>query len=88
VCWREGSDSGGWAPLPPGASFKAGLGWIFNGRAVTGGFGFLLPSDAFTFVHFDDLTSHYLPQSRLPRAETLAIFEQSRVRTDLDFASP
>ncbi len=53
VCWRNGSGYCGWAPLPPGAFFTAGVGWTFNGLAVGFDFGFGLGSGCFTFVGYD-----------------------------------
>lgn len=63
VCWRNSEDAGycGWAPLPPGARFEAGVGLVWNGHvAVDADFG--LAPDAFVFVPFDHFWAHdYVP---------------------------
>ena len=54
VCWRHAEGEGycGWAPLPPGARFEAGVGLMWNGRlAVDVDFG--LAPDLFVFIPFD-----------------------------------
>ncbi|HEY3913625.1 MAG TPA: DUF6600 domain-containing protein, partial [Verrucomicrobiae bacterium] len=59
VCWRNAEDTGycGWAPLPPGARFEAGVGLVWNGRvAVDVDFG--LAPDAFVFIPFDHFWAH------------------------------
>ena len=54
VCWRDYPGYCGWAPLPPGAFFTAGLGWTFNGLAVGFDFGFGLGPGCFTFCDYDN----------------------------------
>ncbi len=54
VCWRDYPGYCGWAPLPPGAYFTAGIGWTFNGAAVGFNFGFGLGPNCFTFCDYDD----------------------------------
>ncbi len=52
VTWRRTDRYCGWAPLPPAAVFRAGVGLTFNGVvAVDADFG--LGADAFTFVGYD-----------------------------------
>ena len=52
VSWRRTERYCGWAPLPPAAVFRAGVGLTFNGVvAVDSDFG--LDADAFTFVGYD-----------------------------------
>jgi hypothetical protein len=53
VCWRDYPGYCGWAPLPPGAYFTAGLGWTYYGMSVGFGFGFGLGPGCFTFCDFD-----------------------------------
>jgi hypothetical protein len=57
VCWRSYPGYCGWAPLPPGACFTAGVGWIFNGMTVGLDFGFGLGPDCFTFCDYDHFCS-------------------------------
>jgi hypothetical protein len=57
VCWRCTDGYCGWAPLPPGAAYRPGIGLTFNGRGVGVGFSFGLGVDSFAFVswgHFDE----------------------------------
>ena len=54
VCWRNSPDYCGWAPLPPGAYFTAGVGWTYNGIAVGFNYGFGLGPGCFTFCDYDD----------------------------------
>jgi hypothetical protein len=59
VCWRNCEAEGfcGWAPLPPGARFEAGVGLFWNGRlAVDADFG--LGPEAFAFIPFDRFWEH------------------------------
>jgi hypothetical protein len=69
VCWREAEGYCGWAPLPPAAVYRAGVGLYFHdGLALDVDFG--LGIDAFTFVaydHFWDVDYHpfLLPHERM-----------------------
>jgi hypothetical protein len=59
VSWRNCEAEGfcGWAPLPPGARFEAGVGLLWNGRvAVDVDFG--LGPDAFVFIPFGHFWDH------------------------------
>jgi hypothetical protein len=73
VCWRYDKDFCGWAPLPPGASFTAGVGLTFHGRHVWDGDDLGLRPDHYHFVawnHFNDrqLRPHSLPPQDAARA--------------------
>jgi hypothetical protein len=57
VTWRYSSDYCGWAPLPPRAVYRDGVGFFYNGLAVSVGFDFGLSWNCFMFVpigHFCD----------------------------------
>lgn len=57
VSWRHHDSYCGWAPLPPAAHFRPGVGFSFHGGSVGVGFDFGLSFDFFTFVptrHFAD----------------------------------
>jgi hypothetical protein len=59
VCWRNCANEGycGWAPLPPGARFQAGVGLTWNGHpAVDVDFG--LGANAFVFIPSDHFWAH------------------------------
>lgn len=50
VSWRQSQDYFGWAPLPPGAHYRAGFGFTYHDRNVGISFGFGLGYDDFCFV--------------------------------------
>ena len=57
VTWRYSNDYCGWAPLPPFAGYREGVGFFYQGRNVGIGFDFGLSVNCFTFVpigHFCD----------------------------------
>jgi hypothetical protein len=57
VTWRYSNDYCGWAPLPPRAVYREGVGFFYNGLAVSVGFDFGLSWNCFAFVpigHFCD----------------------------------
>lgn len=78
VCWRHTEDYCGWAPLPPGAVFKAGVGLMFGGQlALDVDFG--LGWSAFTFVPFDHFWDHDVHAFILPRGRADVVFRSSIV---------
>ena len=57
VTWRYSDNYCGWAPLPPRAVYRQGVGFFYNGIAVSVGFDFGLSWNCFAFVpigHFCD----------------------------------
>jgi len=84
VTWRHSEGYVGWAPLPPRAVFRAGVGLEFDGRlAVDVDFG--LGVDAFLFVGYDhfwdrDLHAYFLPHDRM-----LGIFRHSVIMNGYRF---
>jgi hypothetical protein len=79
VCWRSSPTYWGWAPLPPGAHFSAGLGWTFNGAAVSVGFGFGLAASHFAFVAPAHFTDHHVATHRIAAREANAVFSKTTV---------
>ncbi|HEV2210161.1 MAG TPA: DUF6600 domain-containing protein [Verrucomicrobiae bacterium] len=76
VCWRQADGYCGWAPLPPGAVFRRGVGLWYGGRlAVDVDFG--LGPDAFVFVGYDHFWDHHLHGYLLPRARLAFEFRRS-----------
>jgi len=59
VTWRYSDNYCGWAPLPPGAGFRAGAGFTFHGRGVDANFGFGIGADFFTFVSIGNFTDRH-----------------------------
>ena len=84
VCWRNNPGYCGWAPLPPGACFRAGVGWTFNGLAVGFNFGFGLGPRCFTFCDFDDFCQRHPFEHFRHGRDADRFFRDSRV--DNDFA--
>lgn len=78
VTWRRTDRYCGWAPLPPTAVFRAGVGLTFNGVvAVDSDFG--LGEDAFTFVSYDHFWDLNFRPFVLGRARLGPIFRASIV---------
>jgi hypothetical protein len=78
VCWRQAEGYCGWAPLPPSAVFKAGVGLWFDGRlAVDVDFG--LGADLFAFVAYDHFWDHDFHAFLLPPERVRVIFGRSVV---------
>ncbi len=84
VCWRQADGYCGWAPLPPGAIFKPGIGLWYNGRlAVDVDFG--LGVDAYTFVPYDHFWDHSLHAWLLPHDRVVVVFHGSVIRNSYRF---
>ena len=77
VTWRTAGTTCGWAPLPPGANFVAGIGWQFNGVGVGASFGFGLGVNAFAFVSFGNLCAANLRVQCLPAVQAAVLWRQS-----------
>ncbi len=78
VSWRRNDRYCGWAPLPPAAVFKAGIGLTFGGQvAVDADFG--LGPEAFTFVGYDHFWEHDFRAFILPRELADPVFRASFV---------
>ena len=79
VCWRESEGYLGWAPLPPAAGFKAGIGLqVEGGKAAESGFG--LGPEFFTFVACDHFWDRNLAAAALPADRAAAVFKTSVVK--------
>jgi len=79
VTWRSVGTTCGWAPLPPGADFVAGIGWRYNGFAVAANFTFGLGVDAFAFVSFNNFCANNLSYHCLPPAHVRGIYHQTTI---------
>jgi hypothetical protein len=79
VCWREAEGCLGWAPLPPAAIFKPGVGFEFEGAPVLDS-GFGLGPEAFTFVPSDHFWDRNLAATLLPAEKVAGIFQTSVVK--------
>lgn len=74
VCWRYGDNHCGWAPLPPGAWFRPGVGLTFHGRQVNGSFGFGLGVRSFAFVDVSHFRDPHLNRHALPAQQAAQVF--------------
>jgi hypothetical protein len=79
VCWREANAYLGWAPLPPLAVFKAGVGLQFDGATV-GDSGLGLGPEAFTFVPDDKFWERNLGTAMLSAEKAAQVFTNSVVK--------
>lgn len=79
VSWRNSADYCGWAPLPPGAGFAAGVGFTWHGHGVSADFEFGLGSHHYAFVPVasfcDPFPHHYVANF----THTREIFAASKV---------
>jgi hypothetical protein len=87
VCWRYGTAYCGWAPLPPGAWYRTGVGLTYRGKPVGNTFGFGLSARSFavvSFNHFWDphLARYALPQKQASQVLSKAVFSASIVSSN------
>lgn len=69
VSWRYTDGYCGWAPLPPEAYYRAGVGFTYYGRGVSVGFDFGLTAFHYSFVSYGNFCDsspyrHYVPRHR------------------------
>jgi hypothetical protein len=83
VCWRQGTDVCGWAPLPPGARVNDGL--RYHGLPVKPAFHFNLAAEQFHFVPTSQITSRHPLLHAIPRERVKTIFPHTVANTS--FAS-
>ncbi|HOK76305.1 MAG TPA: hypothetical protein PLW35_01115 [Verrucomicrobiota bacterium] len=79
VTWRYSDMYCGWAPLPPGCGWSAGIGLTWYGSNVSFGFSFGLGWDCFTFVSYHHFCDRYVHHHRLPRHQTTVVYNNSTV---------
>jgi hypothetical protein len=79
VCWRYSDDYCGWAPLPPGAVFKTGVGFIYRGRNVSAGFDFGLGANVFTFVLTKNFSDAHLHNFRVAPERVAQVFNHTTI---------
>jgi hypothetical protein len=79
VTWRTHESYCGWAPLPPGAFFDAGVGFRFRGAHVGLDFDFGLSSDWFTFTAFGNFRDRNLAARRLEPRQVNQFFGHTTV---------
>lgn len=84
VAWRHCDGYVGWAPLPPAAVFRAGVGLEFGGR-VGVDLDFGLPMGAFVFVGYDHFWDHSLHGWFLPHDRCEWAFHHSVIMNGYRF---
>jgi len=87
VAWRNCEAEGycGWAPLPPGARFQAGVGLLWNGRvALDVDFG--LGPDDFYFIPFNHFWEHDYRAFLAPAGRWPELFHRSIIANGYRFA--
>jgi len=85
VCWRYNQNYCGWAPLPPRAVYRPGVGFFYNGHAVSAGFTFGLSVGAFTFVATRDFCDLQPWRHRIGERETAHIYDHTEFSHGFDF---
>jgi hypothetical protein len=84
VTWRYSDDYCGWAPLPPRCEYREGLGFFYNGAAVSIGFDFGLGVDCFTFVSTRDFCDPHPWRHRVESREMTQIYNRTTVINNFD----
>ena len=79
VTWRYSSGYCGWAPLPPFATYQAGIGFFYRGSAVSIGFNWGLSENCFTFVPTQYFCDPHPHRYRAVPAQVRQIFNQTTV---------
>jgi len=78
VCWRQADGYCGWAPLPPGAVYRPGIGLYYNG-VFAADVDFGLGMDAFMFVPYDHFWDYDYRPFYLHRDHFEIVFRDSHV---------
>jgi hypothetical protein len=87
VCWRHNNDYCGWAPLPPHAVYQSGVGFVYQGHAVSAGFDFGLSAGAFTFVPTRDFCDPHPRRFRIKADGVTHIYNQTAAINNFNFDS-
>jgi hypothetical protein len=79
VCWRYSDDYCGWAPLPPRTVYQEGIGFFYNGVAVSAGFDFGLSVNFFTFVPTRNFCDPHPRRYRAAPGEVTKIYNHTTI---------
>jgi hypothetical protein len=79
VTWRYSAGYCGWAPLPPHAVYRAGVGFFYNGSAVSVGFNFGLGVSAYTFVPTGNFCDPHPWHYRVPPTHVTQIYNNTTI---------
>ncbi len=58
VSWRNSADVCGWAPLPPAAHYRPGVGLTYGGHSVGANFTFGISANHFTFIPLERMCDY------------------------------
>ncbi len=83
VTWRYDDDYCGWAPLPPGAYYNDGVGFVYDGSVVGDDFDFGLSVDVFVFVDTVDFCDPHPFRHHLPPNQAAQAYHQSKPFNDM-----
>ena len=87
VTWRYSSDYCGWAPLPPFAVYRPGVGFVYRGSGVNIGFNFGLAVNCFTFVPTRYFCDPHPRHYRIGARDETRIYNQTTVINNFNFDS-
>ncbi len=87
VTWRYSNDYCGWAPLPPFAVFRPGVGFVYRGNGVSIGFDFGLAANFFTFVPTRNFCDPHPRRYRVEARDETRIYNQTTVINNFNFDS-
>ena len=79
VSWRYSSGYCGWAPLPPAACYRPGVGFTYYGNSVGVSFAFGLSANCYTFVPTAYFCSPRPYNHRVPGHQRTAVYNQTVV---------
>ena len=79
VSWRYSPSYCGWAPLPPGAHYRAGFGFTYHGSKVDLHFGFGLGYSDYAFVPYHRFHGHYAHQHGVVGQQAQTIYNETKV---------
>ena len=79
VSWRYSSGYCGWAPLPPAARYRSGVGFTYYGNSVGVSFSFGLSANCYTFVPTAYFCSPRPYNYRVPAHQRTTVYNQTVV---------
>ncbi|HWI57731.1 MAG TPA: DUF6600 domain-containing protein [Bacillota bacterium] len=79
VSWRYSDAHCGWAPLPPAACYRPGVGFTYYGRSVAVGFEFGLSADCYAFIGWNHFHEHRLHGYALPPHQVNRVYHNTTV---------
>jgi hypothetical protein len=84
VTWRQANGCCGWAPLPPFATYRSGVGFFYRGTSVSFGFNWGLNQSCFTFVPTQFFCDPQPRRHCFAPAQVTRIFNQTTIVNDFN----